>query len=59
MIELALKTVMSELDEARATLERARQRLLDYDPVEGELGAMKIAVDVDLRAVLRFLGCEE
>lgn len=65
-VERALTAAKTELDAARTTLERARQRLLDFDTGGGVPAAMlsdaidqlKIDVDRDLRAVLKFLGCE-
>ena len=61
MVEQAVAAVMTELETVRQALERARQRVLDFDQALGPDAAdeMRIAVDVDLRLVGKFLGSEE
>ena len=60
-VEQAIAAVMTDLAAAREALERARQRVLDFDQALGADAAdeMRIAVDVDLRLVGRFLGVEQ
>ena len=60
-VEQAIAAVMTDLAAAREALERARQRVLDFDQSLGVDAAdeMRIAVDVDLRLVGRFLGVEQ
>ena len=60
-VERAIAAAMTELEVARQALERARQRVLDFDQTLGPDAAdeMRIAVDVDLRLVGKFLGVEQ
>ena len=55
----AIKQARSELTRVRDCVERARQLVLDYDPMTDgadRWDELRVAIDVDLREVERFFG---